>query len=150
MSISQKTAWTQFAIFAALVIGWGTLFLWNGTVFYWQNDTMKMTFYWLNAAAFAALVIMHIVASTIKSQTKVAVDERDKTIFRKALLWATGTSYTVIIAMLVALTATYMNKNSDTISVYFPQLIIFIGGVTLMLTQATAALIMYGRKVNHG
>jgi hypothetical protein len=42
-----------------------------------------------------------------------------------------------------------MNKDSDTIPVYFPQFIILTGGVTLVLTQAIAALLMYGRKVNH-
>jgi hypothetical protein len=149
MTISQKTAWAQLAIFGALVIGCVVLFALNGTIFYWQDNTMQMTFYWLNAAAFAALVIMYVVTGTMKSRTKAVVDERDNAIFRKASLWATGASYTVVIVLLVVLTASYMNKDSDTIPVYFPQFIILTGGVTLVLTQAIAALLMYGRKVNH-
>jgi hypothetical protein len=150
MNISQKTAWAQLGIFGALVIGWGALFITGGTVFYWQDDTVKMTFYWLSAAAFAALVVMNVVMSILKSRLKAVTDERDKTIFRRASLWATGTSYTVVVALLLALAITYMNNDRETIPVYFPLFIVLTGGVTLLLTQAIAALIMYGRKVNHG
>ena len=149
MTISQKTAWVQLGIFGALVVGWAVLFIVNGTVFYWQDDSLKMTFYWLAAAAFAALVIMNIAASILKSRYGEIADERDKAIFRRASLWATGTSYTVVVALLLVLAITYMNKGSEAISVYFPLFIVLIGGATLLLTQAVAALIMYGRKVEH-
>jgi hypothetical protein len=150
MSISQKTAWAQLAIFGALVIAWLVLFITNGTIFYWQNNTMKMTLYWLSAAAFAGLVLMNIVASIVKNRTKSVTDERDRLIFRKASLWATGTSYTVVVALLLALAITYMNGGSETVPVNFPLFIVIVGGVTLVLTQAITALIMYGRKVNYG
>ena len=149
MTISQKTAWVQLGIFGVLVIGWIALFTIKGTIFYWEDETMKMTFYWLCAAALAALVIMIIVTGILKKRPKAVTDERDKSIFRKASLWATGTSYTVVIALLVVLTAIYMDKGSDNISVYFPQFIVLIGWVTLMLTQAMTTLLLYGRKVNH-
>ena len=149
MNISQKTAWAQLAIFGALVIGWVVLFTINGTVFYWQDETMKMTFYWLCAAAFAALVIMNITASILKGRLKAATDERDRMILRKASLWATGVSYSFVAALLLALAITYMNSGSETVPVYFPFFIVIIGGVTLLLTQAITALLLYGRKVNH-
>jgi hypothetical protein len=149
MSISQKTAWAQLVIFGALVIGWLVLFLTNGTIFYWQDNSMKMTFYWLSAAAFAALVAMNAVASLLRNRKKAIADERDKAILRKASLWATGASYTVVVALLLVLAITYMNSGSDTIPVNFPLFIVLIGGVTLLLTQAITALIMYGRKVNY-
>jgi len=44
MSISQKSAWIQFLIFASVVAGWAVLFAFNGTVFYWLDETMKMIF----------------------------------------------------------------------------------------------------------
>jgi len=149
MNISQKTAWAQLAIFGTLVIGWVVLFTINGTVFYWQDETMKMTFYWLCAAAFAALVIMNITASILKGRLKAATDERDRMILRKASLWATGVSYSFVAALLLALAITYMNSGSETVPVYFPFFIVIIGGVTLLLTQAITALLLYGRKVNH-
>jgi len=149
MTISQKTAWAQLAIFGALVIGWVVLFTINGTVFYWQDETMKMTFYWLCAAAFAALVIINITASILKGRLKAATDERDRMILRKASLWATGVSYSFVAALLLALAITYMNSGSETVPVYFPFFIVIIGGVTLLLTQAITALLLYGRKVNH-
>jgi hypothetical protein len=149
MTISQKTAWVQLGIFGALVISWIVLFLTNGTIFYWQDNAMKMTFYWLCAAAFAALVIMNVTSGILKSRLKAVTDERDKVIIRKASLWATGVSYTVVAALLLALAITYMNEGSETISVYFPLFIVLIGGVTLLLTQAITALLLYGRKVNH-
>jgi anti-sigma-K factor RskA len=149
MTISQKTAWAQLGIFVALIISWVVLFSIKGTVFYWQDDTTKMTFYWLCAAAFAALVIMNIIASVLKSRTKAIADERDRSIFRKASLWATGVSYSVVAALLLALAITYMNGDSETIPVYFPLFIVIIGGVILIITQAATALLLYGRKVNH-
>ncbi|TES84688.1 MAG: hypothetical protein E3J92_00725 [Dehalococcoidia bacterium] len=149
MTISQKTAWAQLAIFGALVIGWVVLFTINGTVFYWQDETMKMTFYWLCAAAFAALVIINITASILKGRLKAATDERDRMILHKASLWATGVSYSFVAALLLALAITYMNSGSETVPVYFPFYIVIIGGVTLLLTQAITALLLYGRKVNH-
>ena len=149
MTMSQKTAWAQLAIFGALVISWVVLFSIRGTIFYWQDNTMKMTFYWLCAAAFAALVIMNVVAGILKSRLKAVTDERDRSIFRKASLWATGVSYSVVAALLLALAITYMEKNGETIPVYFPLFIVIIGGVTLTLTQAITALLLYERKVSH-
>lgn len=146
MTVSQKTAWVQLAIFGALVIGWVVLFTVNGTIFYWQDETMKMTFYWLCAAAFAALVVMNIVASILKKHFKAVTDERDKAIFRKASLWATGVSYSIVAALLLALAITYMESGSETIPLYFPLFIVIVGGVTLLLTQAITALIAYRRS----
>ena len=149
MSISQKTAWIQMAIFGALFIGWVALFAVNGTIFYWQNNTMKMTFYWLTAAAFAGLVIMNIVMSVIQKTQKEITDERDRSIFRRASLWATGTSYTVVVILLLVLSITYMNRGSNTLPVNFPLFIVIIGGAMLVLTQAITALILYNRKFKH-
>jgi hypothetical protein len=149
MTISQKTAWIQLVIFGALVIGWVVLFSMKGTIFYWQDETMKMTFYWLCAAAFIALVAMNIIAVILKSSLKAITDERDKSIFRKASLWATGVSYSVVAALLLVLAIIYMDGGSETIPVYFPLFIVIVGGVTLLLTQAITALLLYGRKVNH-
>jgi hypothetical protein len=149
MTISQKTAWAQMAIFGALVIGWVILFSVNGTIFYWQDEAMKTTFYWLCAAAFAALVVMNIVASIMKNRLKAVTDERDKVIFRRASLWATGVSYSLVVALLLVLTIAYMGNGSGTVSAYFLSFIIIAGGVTLLLTQAIAALLLYGRKISH-
>ena len=150
MSMSQKTAWIQLVIFTALAVSWVILFAVNGTIFYWQDNSFKMTFYWLCAAAFAALVIMNVITGIIQSRRKEIVDERDRFIFRKASLWATGVSYSVVAALLLVLSIIYMNDNSDTIPVYFPLFIVIVGGVTLLLTQAITAILLYGRKVNHG
>jgi hypothetical protein len=149
MTVSQKTAWAQLAIFGALVIGWVILFAVNGTIFYWQDNAMKMTFYWLCAAAFGALVIMNIVASVLKGRLKAVTDERDKAIFRRASLWATGVSYSVVAALLLVLAIVYMDSGNESVPVYFPLFIVIVGGVTLLLTQAITALVLYGRKVDH-
>jgi len=150
MSMSQKTAWIQLGIFGALVIAWLVLFIINGTIFYWQDNTFKMTFYWLCAAAFTALVAMNIVTGIMQNRRKEMADERDRAIFRRASLWATGVSYSAVAALLLVLAITYMNGGSETIPVYFPLFIVIIGGVVLLLTQAITALILYGRKVSHG
>ncbi len=150
MSLSQKCVWGQLGIFGGLVIGWLVLFISRGTIFYWQDESMMSIFYILSGSAFSLLVIMNLWASFGRNRHEVSSDERDKSIFRKASLWATGISYTVVAVLLLVVAIIYMNLEKDAIPVYFPLFIVLIGGVTLLLTQAITALILYNRKVYHG
>ncbi|MFC1846840.1 hypothetical protein ACFLYS_02125 [Chloroflexota bacterium] len=150
MSMNQKCAWAQFLIFASVIVGWSVLFISNRTIFYWQDDAMMMTFYVLSAVGFALLVFMNLTVSIFGGRRKIMSDERDKSIWRRASLWATGVSYTVVGTLLLVLAITYMNQGSDVISVYFPLFIVLIGGVVLLLTQAITAIILYNRKVSYG
>jgi hypothetical protein len=150
MSINQKCAFVQLLIFAAVIIGWSVLFISNKTIFYWQDSAMKMIFYIIAAVGFALLVLMNVTVGFLGKRGKLVSDERDKFIWRRASLWATGVSYTVVVALLLVLAIAYMNQSSDMISVYFPLFIILIGGVVLLLTQAIAVLILYNRKVSYG
>ena len=149
MSMNQRCAWIQFLIFTIVVVGWITLFILNGTIFYWQNESMMMAFYILSAIGFASLVLLNLTASLLGRRGKMMSDERDKSIWRKASLWATGTSYTVVVILLLLLSIIYMNQGSEAISVYFPLFIVIIGGVALLLTQAITAILLYNRKVNY-
>jgi cadmium resistance protein CadD (predicted permease) len=150
MSIRQKCAWGQLAIFGGLLIGWLVLFISRGTIFYWQDDSVMITFYILSGAAFALLAIMNLWVSIKRNRREMAVDERDRSIYHKASLWATAISYTTVAALLLAVAIIYMNQGEDAIPVYFPLFIVLIGGVTLLLTQAITALLLYRRKVSHG
>ena len=117
MSQSQKCAWGQLAIFGGLLIGWLVLFIANGTIFYWQNNSMMMTFYAISGAAFVLLVLMNTWATLRRNRTEVATDERDRAVFRRASLWATGISYTTVGALLLVVAITYMNRGSDPLPV---------------------------------
>ena len=150
MSMNQKCAWVQLMIFASVIISWVVIFIVNGTIFYWQDDAMKMIFYIVSAIGFAGLVIMNLIVSIFGGRKKLLSDERDKSIWRRASLWATGVSYTVVGILLLIVAITYMNQGSEVISVYFPLFIVLIGGVVLLLTQAITALILYNRKVSYG
>ncbi|UCB42664.1 MAG: hypothetical protein JSV77_09450 [Dehalococcoidales bacterium] len=147
MSLNQKCAWGQLAIFGLMVIGWLVLFVMNGTIFYWQDNSMMMTFYSISGAGFVLLVLMNMWATLRRKHTEVSSDERDRAVFRRASLWATGISYTTVGVLLLTVTITYMNRGSDTVPVYFPLFIVLVGGVTLLLTQSIAALFLYSRKV---
>ena len=109
-----------------------------------------MIFYIISGSAFILLILMNLWATFGHNRKKVTSDERDKSIFRKASLWATGVSYTVIASLLLTVAITYMNLGKESIPVYFPLFIVLIGGVTLLLTQAIVALILYSQKVRHG
>ncbi len=150
MSLSQKCAWGQLVIFGVMLIGWVVLFAARGTIFYWQDDSMMMTFYAISGTPFVLLVLMNLWASLRRGRAEVASDERDRAIFRKASLWATGVSYTVAGALLLVVAITYMNRGNESIPVYFPLFIVLTGGVTLLLAQSIVALILYGRKVDDG
>ena len=147
MSINQKRFWAQLGIFVALVVGWIALSFNNGTVLYWQNSNMTMTFYWLLAAAFAMLVIMNVTLGIIQKMRKEIMDERDKIINRKASLWATGVSYALVIILLLVIYITNTAGENELISTNFSISIVIVGGVTLLITQAATALIMYGRQI---
>jgi len=149
MSISQKGAVAQLLIFSGVLAGWLALFITNGTVFFWLDDGMKMAFYLIAGTGFALLVLMNAMISFFGRGNKPVSDERDKTIWRKASLWATGASYSVVVALLLVLSITYMEQDSTVVSVYFPLFIVLVGGVTLVLTQSIAALIYYNRQVHH-
>ena len=150
MSMNQKCAWVQLMIFSSVIISWVVIFIVNGTIFYWQDDAMKMIFYIISAIGFVGLVIMNLIVSIFGGRGKLLSDERDKSIWRRASLWATGVSYTVVGTLLLVVAITYMNQGSEVVSVYFPLFIVLIGGVVLLLTQAITALILYNRKVRYG
>ena len=150
MSMNQKCAWAQLIIFASVLVGWSVVFISNGTIFYWQDDSMMMTFYIISAVGFGLLVLMNLIVGIFGGRGKLMSDERDKSIWCRASLWATGVSYTVVGVLLLVVSITYMNQGSNLISVYFPLFIVLIGGVTLILTQAITALILYNRKVSYG
>ncbi|MFC2026779.1 hypothetical protein ACFLUX_02260, partial [Chloroflexota bacterium] len=129
--MNQKCAWVQLIIFAAVIISWLVIFISNGTIFYWQDDSVKMTFYILSAIGFAALVLMNLAVGILGGRGKLLSDERDKSIWRRASLWATGISYTVVVTLLLVLAIIYMNQSVEAISVYFPLFIVIVGGVVL-------------------
>ena len=76
MTLRQKCAWGQLVIFGATLIGWLVLFTTNGTIFYWQNDSMMMTFYAISGTAFVLLVLMNILVTLRRNHTEVTMDER--------------------------------------------------------------------------
>jgi len=106
-------------------------------------------FYIISAIVFGGLVIMNLIVSIFGGRGKLLSDERDKSIWRRASLWATGVSYTIVGILLLVVSITYMNQDSEVISVYFPLFIVLIGGVVLLLTQAITALVLYNRTISY-
>ena len=150
MSISQKTAWIQLSIFSLLIITWAVLFGINGTVFFWQDETVKDVFYYTCAGAFAVVFGLNLTVGIATRGRSVLNDERDRAVFRSASYWAAGTTLMLVLAALVALTIVYMNRDSATVSVYFPLFIVLVACAVLMLVQALASVIIYARGVHHG
>ncbi len=150
MSISQKTAWIQLSIFSLLIITWAVLFGINGTVFFWQDETVKDVFYYTCAGAFAVVFGLNLTVGIATRGRSVLNDERDRAVFRGASYWAAGITLVLVLAALVALTIVYMNRDSATVSVYFPLFIVLVACAVLMLVQALASVIIYARGVHHG
>ena len=150
MSISQKTAWIQLSIFSLLIITWAVLFGINGTVFFWQDETVKDVFYYTCAGAFAVVFGLNLTVGIATRGRSVLNDERDRTVFRSAFYWAAGITLVLVLAALVALTIVYMNRESTTVSVYFPLFIVLVACAVLMLVQALASVIIFARGVHHG
>ena len=150
MPIQQKCAYIQLLIFLTVIASWLVLFISNNTIFFWQNDLVKMSYYLITAIGFGLLFFLNLIVSIFIKHGKPFSDERDKIIWKRATMWALGISYTVIVIILLVLSIIYMNLGSNDVSVYFPLFIVLTGGVVLLFSQAVAALIMYNRKVIHG
>lgn len=150
MSISQKTAWIQLIIFSLLFIGWGILFAVNGTIFFWRDDSVKDIFYYTCAGAFAVLFGLNLTVGLATAGRNALNDERDRLIFRTASFWAVVISLVMVLVALLAVSITYMNRDSAAISVYFPLFIVLVGASLLMLVQAIASVVLYGRKLRYG
>jgi hypothetical protein len=140
-------------------MAWGNVVVWgsylatsvillavNGTVFFWQEDSLRNTFYAITGVAIAAFIIMLLVVWTRKSKAGVTTDERDNAIVNRVNALAGPIAMTAVAVTSLVLMIVYLEDKSSVMSPYFLIYITMINVVVYWLAQAIYTLVAYRRS----
>jgi len=146
MSASRKMAWGNVIVWGTYLVVLAIVLAVNGTIFYWQEDSLRNTFYAITGAAMAAFIIMMLVVWMRKSKAGVTVDERDNAIMNRVNALAGPIAMTAVAAISLALGLVYIEDKNSVMSPYFLMYITMINVVVYWLAQAIYTLIAYRRS----
>jgi hypothetical protein len=146
MSVNQKRAWGNVIVWGSFLVASAIVLGVNGTIFFWQEDTLRNTFYAITGAAFVAWFVMMLVVWLTASRSKITTDERDNEIMSRVNAAAGPIAMTAVAASALALMITYLKDKSSLMSPYFLIYIIIINVVVYWLAQAINTLIAYRRS----
>jgi hypothetical protein len=83
MTVNQKRAWGNIIVWGSFLVASAIVLSVNGTIFFWQEDALRNTFYAITGAAFVAWFIMMLVVWLTASRSKITADERDNEIMSR-------------------------------------------------------------------
>lgn len=146
MSGNQKRAWGNLIVWGLYLIASGVLFTVNNTVFFWQENSMRNTFYVITGAAIIAWFIMIIIIWLAKPETGMVSDERDNEIMSRVNSAAGPIAMTAVAVTSLALIVIYLEDEYSLVSSYFLIYITLINVVVYWLSQAIITLIAYKRS----
>ena len=84
MSPNQKMAWGNVIVWGTYLVVLAIVLTANGTVLFWQENSLRNAFFTITGVAFAAFIIMMLFVWIRASRTKVTIDERDHKIMNRA------------------------------------------------------------------
>jgi hypothetical protein len=146
MTVNQKRAWGNIIVWGSFLVASAILLSVNETIFFWQEDALRNTFYAITGAAFVAWFIMMLVVWLTASRSKITADERDNEIMSRVNAAAGPIAMTAVAASALALMIIYLEDTSSLMSPYFLIYIIIINVVVYWLAQAINTLIAYRRS----
>jgi hypothetical protein len=146
MSVNQKRAWGNVIVWGSFLVASAIVLSVNGTIFFWQEDALRNTFYAITGAAFVAWFIMMLVVWLTASRSKITADERDNEIMSWVNAAAGSIAMTAVAASALALMIIYLKDKNSLMSPYFLIYIIIINVVVYWLAQAINTLIAYRRS----
>jgi hypothetical protein len=146
MSVNQKRAWGNVIVWGSFLVASAIVLGVNGTIFFWQENALRNTFYAITGAAFVAWFIMMLVVWLTASRSKITTDERDNEIMSRVNATAGPIAMTAVAASALALMIIYLKDKSSLMSPYFLIYIIIINVVVYWLAQAINTLIAYRRS----
>ncbi|MFC1970550.1 hypothetical protein ACFLV0_01240 [Chloroflexota bacterium] len=146
MSASQKMAWGNVVVWGSYLVVLAIVLAVNGTVFFWQEDSLRNTFHAITGAAIAAFIIMMLVVWTRKSKAGATTDEKDNAIMNRVNALTGPIAMTAVAATSLVLGLIYIEDKNSVISPYFLMYITLINVVVYWLTQAIYTLIAYRRS----
>jgi len=137
-------------------MAWGNLIVWgsylvvlaivlaaNGTILFWQEDSLKNAFFTITGVAIAAFIIMMSLVWMRASRAKVTIDERDNKIMNRANALAGPIAMTALAVTSLVLGLIYVEDKNSAMSPYFLMYVTIINVVVYWLAQAIYTLVAY-------
>ena len=146
MSPSQKMAWGNVIVWGTYLVVLAIVLAANGTILFWQEDSLKNAFFTITGVAFAAFVIMMSFVWMRASRARVTIDERDHKIMNRANALAGPIAMTALAVTSLALGLVYVEDKNSVMSPYFLMYVTLINVVVYWLAQAIYTLVAYRRN----
>ena len=146
MSPNQKRAWGNIIVWGAFLIAAAVVLSVNGTVFFWQEDSLRNLFYTITGVAIAAWFIMMLIVWLRTPKKATISDERDSQIMSRVNAAAGPVAMTAVAATALVLMIIYLEDKNSVISPYFLIYIALVNIVVYWLAQGIITLIAYKRS----
>jgi len=146
MSPSQKMALGNVIVWGFYLVVLAIVLAANGTILFWQEDSLKNAFFTITGVAVAAFVIMMLFVWIGASRARVTIDERDHKIMNRANALAGPIAMTALAVTSLALGLVYVEDKNSVMSPYFLMYVTLINVVVYWLVQAIYTLVAYRRN----
>ena len=143
MSPNQKMAWGNVIVWGTYLVVLAIVLAINGTVLFWQVDSLKNAFFIITGVAVAAFIIMMLFVWIRASRVKVTIDERDNKIMNRANALAGPIAMTALAVTSLVLGLVYIEDKNSVMSPYFLIYVTMINVVVYWLAQAIHTLAAY-------
>lgn len=146
MSPSQKMAWGNVIVWGSYLVVLAIVLAANGTILFWQEDSLKNVFFTITGVAMAAFIIMMLFVWIRASRARVAIDERDHKIMNRANALAGPIAIAAVAVTSLVLSLIYVEDKNSVMSPYFLMYVSLINLVVYWLAQAIHTLVAYRRN----
>ena len=146
MSPNQKMARGNLIVWGSYLVVLAIVLAANGTILFWQEDSLKNVFFTITGVAMAAFVIMMLFVWIRASRARVTMDERDHKIMNRANALAGPIAIAAVAVTSLVLSLIYVEDKNSVMSPYFVMYIALINLVLYWLAQAIHTLVAYSRN----
>jgi len=149
MSPNQKMAWGNVIVWGTYLVVLAIVLAANGTIQFWQEDSLKNAFFAITGVAVVAFIIMMLFVWIRASRARLIVDERDHRIMNRANALAGPIAMAALAITSLVLSLIYIEDKNSVMSPYFLMYITLINIVVYWLAQAIHTLIRYRQDWDH-
>jgi hypothetical protein len=146
MPPSQKMALGNVIIWGAYLVVLAIVLVTNGTILFWQEDSLKNAFFTITGATVTAFIIMLLFVWVRASRARVTIDERDHKIMNRANALAGPLAMAALAAISLVLSLVYIEDKNSVMSPYFLMYVTLINVVVYWLAQVVYTLVAYRRN----
>jgi cytochrome bd-type quinol oxidase subunit 2 len=145
MSPNQKMAWGNVVVWGSYLVVLTIVLAANGTILFWEEDSLKNAFFTITGVAVAAFITMMLFVWIRASRARATIDERDHKIMNRANALAGPVAMTALAVTSLVLGLVYIEDKNSVMSPYFLMYVTLINVVVYWLAQAIHILVAYRR-----